>query len=97
MIVEAEWEHGRVSDASPPDSLTLEQAYRAASYLTDHYIGLETCPDEGLVLFPQYLRSDPARWDDWIHAVRKSLHPPGKDDPLTDNLDRTEGSDLGTN
>ena len=31
-------------------------------------MALEREPDEGLVLFHQYLQSDPARWEDWKAA-----------------------------
>ena len=48
-------------DANLPESLTLDEAYRAAFFLTDRYVGIESNPDDGLVLFHQYLLSDPAR------------------------------------
>ena len=67
-----------MDDADPqigplPDAITLDEAFRAAYYLTEQYLGLESNPDEGLVLFFQYLSSDPARWDDWKQAVRTAL------------------------
>lgn len=73
---------------SLPETLTLEEAYRAAFFLTDSYIGIESSPDEGLMLFHQYLRSDPARWDDWKRAVRLAVD--GEDDsaPLSEDLSR---------
>jgi hypothetical protein len=60
-----------------PASLTLDEAFRAAVYMTEQYIGLEREPDEGLVLYLQYLRTDPARWDDWQSAVRRGLDDGG--------------------
>jgi hypothetical protein len=77
-----------VADPTSSQSLTLEQAYRAAFFLADQYIRAESNPDEGLVLFHQYLQSDPARWDDWTHAVRQALQPDAEPDPLADNLAR---------
>ena len=75
-------------DPSLPEILTLDEAYRAAFFLTDQYVGLESSPDEGLVLFHQYLRSDPARWEDWKHAVREAVRPGATTDPLVENLVR---------
>ncbi|MGO4604484.1 hypothetical protein [Terrabacter sp. 2YAF2] len=71
-----------------PETLTLDQAYRAAFFMTDVYVGMESRPDEGLVLFHQYLQSDPARWEDWKEAVRKALQPNAPVDPLRENLIR---------
>ena len=65
-----------------PDVVTLDEASRAAYYVTERYLGLETNPDEGLVLFLQYLRSDLARWDDWKQAVRTALADGGAASPL---------------
>ena len=56
---------------SLPETLTLDEAFRAAYYMADQYVALEREPDVGLVLFRQYLRSDPARWEDWTVAVRR--------------------------
>jgi hypothetical protein len=53
--------HRVTDDSVLPDALTLDEAYRAAFFMTDLYVGLESDPDEGLVLFRQYLQSDPAR------------------------------------
>ncbi|MGG5260353.1 hypothetical protein [Phycicoccus avicenniae] len=78
-----------MADDSPlPETLTLDEAYRAAFVMTDMYVALESSPDSGLVLFQQYLRSDPARWDDWKQAVRAALKPNGGTDPLLVNLHR---------
>jgi hypothetical protein len=68
-----------------PEALSLEAAYRAACFLTDLWVSLDSEPGEGLLLFQQYLRSDPARWDDWKASVRKALTETAED-PLTDNL-----------
>ena len=73
-------------DSSLPETLTLDEAYRAAFFLADLYVGLESSPDEGLVLFHQYLQSDPARWEDWRRAVRKAVRPEATPDPLVENL-----------
>jgi len=78
--------HSVTDDSILPKALTLDEAYRAAFFMTDLYFGLESDPDEGLVLFRQYLQSDPARWEDWKHAVRKAIRPGAKPDPLIENL-----------
>jgi hypothetical protein len=75
-------------DSTLPETLTLDEAYRAAFFLTDLYVGIESNPDEGLVLFHQYLQSDPARWEDWKGAVRQALRPEANPDPLVENLFR---------
>ncbi len=78
-----------MADDSPlPETLTLDEAYRAAFFMTDMYVSLEPSPDVGLVLFHQYLRSDPARWEDWKQSVRTALKPDGDTDPLLENLHR---------
>ena len=71
-------------DTILPETLTLDEAYRAAFFLTDLYVSMESSPDEGLVLFHQYLQS--ARWDDWKRAVRKAVRPAANPDPLVENL-----------
>ena len=68
-----------------PPTLTLEEAFRAAFYLTDLWLSLEKEPCEGLVLFHQYLQSDPARWDDWKDSIRRALEDAGYD-PLRENI-----------
>lgn len=70
------------TDSVLPDAVTLDQAFRAAFYLTEQYVGLESSPDVGLILFLEYLRSDPARWDDWKQAVRVALGDGGAASPL---------------
>jgi hypothetical protein len=73
-----------------PEMLTLDQAFRAAFFITDQYVALESEPDEGLVLFHQYLRSDPARWEDWMAAIRLAMEEGAGADPLAENLNRSE-------
>ena len=69
-----------------PPTLTLEEAFRAAFYMTDLWLSLEKEPrPEGLVLFHQYLRSDPARWEDWKNSIRRALTD-ADDDPLRENI-----------
>jgi hypothetical protein len=79
-----------MSDEALPGSLTLDQAFRAAYFLAKQYVALEREPDVGLVLYQQYLHSDPARWDDWKQAVRLALADDGSSDPLSENLERGE-------
>jgi hypothetical protein len=79
-----------VTEATLPETLTLDDAFRAAFYLTEQYVALETRPDSGLVLYFQYLRSDPARWEDWKRAVRRAIEHDVATDPLTDNLRRDD-------
>ena len=64
-----------------PESLTLRDAYKAAYYMVRQYVELERTPDEGLVLLQQYLDTDPARWEDWLGAVRRALNDGGAVDP----------------
>lgn len=71
-----------------PETLTLDDAYRAAFFMTDSYLSMESSPDEGLVLFHQYLQSDPARWEDWQESVRTALRLGANPDPLLENLRR---------
>jgi hypothetical protein len=75
---------------SLPETLTLDEAFRAAYYMADEYVALEREPDVGLVLFHQYLRSDPARWEDWKVAVRRAIETDAATDPLIENLHRGE-------
>jgi len=78
-----------VTDELPlPETLTLDEAYRAAFFLVDAYISVEANPDEGLVLFHQYMQSDPARWEDWRESIRIALRSDANHDPLRENLKR---------
>lgn len=82
-----EWQdRGVTEDSRLPERLTLDQAYRAAFFMTDQYIEVESGSDEGLALFHQYLQSDPARWEDWKQAVREALRADATPDPLAENL-----------
>lgn len=73
-----------------PETLTLDEAFRAAFLMTDQYMEREREPDEGLLLFHQYLQSDPARWEDWKTSIRRALADGPEVDPLTENLYREE-------
>jgi hypothetical protein len=64
-----------------PDTLTLEEAFRATVYMILQYIGLENNPDESLVVLAQYLWTDPARWNDWKSAVDYALSDEGLANP----------------
>lgn len=75
-------------DSTLPETLTLDEAYRAAFFMTDLYVGMETSPDKGLVLFHQYLQTDPARWEDWKESIRAALRSDASPDPLVENLSR---------
>lgn len=74
-----------MGEDSLPDSLTLDEAYRAAFFLTDLWVSLEKEPCEGLVLLHQYLQSDPARWEDWKASVRRAIAGT-ENDPLRGNV-----------
>lgn len=65
-----------------PEELTLDEAFRAAYYLAERYLDLESIPDGDLVLFVRYLSSDPARWNDWKQAVRTALADGGAASPV---------------
>jgi hypothetical protein len=64
-----------------PDSLTLDEAYRAAFYMVAQYFELESEPSPKLVLLLQYLWTDAARWDDWLSAVQRGLADGGLANP----------------
>ncbi|WP_395639274.1 hypothetical protein [Pseudolysinimonas sp.] len=71
---------GREPDLSPeavdvklPTTLSLDEAFRAAFYLVERYLAVEDQPSDDLVLFMQYMRSDPARLGDWMNSVRRAL------------------------
>ena len=72
-----------------PDTLTSDEAFRAAFFMADQYVALEHSPDEGLILFLEYLKSDPARWDDWRDAIRQAVTHDASTDLLVENLRRT--------
>jgi hypothetical protein len=56
-----------------PETLTLDEAFRAAFYMVELWVSLEHRPSERPALLLQYLRSDPARWEDWLASVRRGL------------------------
>jgi hypothetical protein len=64
-----------------PESLTLDEAYRAAFYLVRDYFRRGARDDGELVLLLQYMWTDPARWDDWQAAVREALSDDGIANP----------------
>jgi len=65
-----------------PNTLTLEEAFRAALFMIEGYGDVESWESQDIVLLHQYMVSDPARWDDWQNAVVKALdHPEISSDP----------------
>jgi hypothetical protein len=64
------------TDDAMSESLTLDEGFRAAFFMIDGYMSLEKEPDEGLVLFHQYMLSDPARWSDWAKSVERARADP---------------------
>lgn len=75
-----------MTDEQLPHLLTLDEAFRAAYFMVDRYIALESNPDKGLVLLSQYLKSDPARWSDWEDSIRAAVSDASADQegPLRD-------------
>ena len=45
------------------------------------YLEVEEHPREALILYAQYMWTDPARWDDWQTAVRRALGDAGIANP----------------
>jgi hypothetical protein len=69
--------------AGLPETLTLDEAFRAAYYMIDNYVKIEEPnPRPALVIYRQYLWSDPARWSDWLDAVRRALSDEGEASPV---------------
>jgi hypothetical protein len=64
-----------------PDSLSIDEAFRAAFYMILQYLELERHPREALILYAQYMWTDPARWGDWQKAVRRALTDEGIANP----------------
>lgn len=56
-----------------PESLTLDEAFRAAFYVVLAYVRRGAADYSDAVLLVQYMRSDPARWSDWQTAVHRAL------------------------
>jgi hypothetical protein len=67
--------------AELPESIDLDEAFRAAFYMVLQYVERENAPDRGLVLLLQYLWTDPARWTDWKSAVVRALADGGIANP----------------
>ena len=81
---------GEIRGDALPERISLDTAYRAAYYLVEQYAALEVEPGEGLTEFIDYLRANPARWDDWRQAVLHVMTNARTDDPLAENLDRRD-------
>jgi hypothetical protein len=62
--------------ASLPNTLSLEEAFRAAFFMIEIYGDVEKWKSDEIVLLHQYMQTDPARWNDWKHAVRLALDHP---------------------
>jgi hypothetical protein len=65
-----------VTDSDLPGTLTLEEAFRAAYFMIEIYGDVENWRSEDIALLREYMRSDPARADDWRLAVQKALADP---------------------
>lgn len=72
-----------------PATLTINEAFRAAYYMVLQYLELEKDVNEEVLLFAQYLWSDPARLDDWEGAIRRALADGGLANP--DDSEGPEG------
>lgn len=59
-----------------PETLTLEEAFRAAYFMIQIYGDIEKWASADIRLLHDYMGSDPARWSDWKNAVRKALANP---------------------
>ena len=68
-------------DDDLPDSLTMDEAFRAAFYMILQYLEIEKYRSEDIVLLAQYMWGDPARWNDWKAAVRRALGDGGLANP----------------
>jgi hypothetical protein len=64
--------HTRGAADRLPDSLSLDEAYRAAFYMVLAYVRRASKPGVDVELLAQYTWSDPARWSDWQEAVRRA-------------------------
>jgi len=76
-----------------PESLNLDEAYRAAFYFTLQWLELDGQPlRDGLVELIDYMWTDPARWGDFLSSVRRALADGGFADPDHEGLwqDRPE-------
>lgn len=66
-----------------PESLTVDEAYRAAFYMMLGYQQRGDITGE-YALLVQYLWTDPARWEDWKDAVSRAMRDGGLANPVKD-------------
>jgi hypothetical protein len=64
-----------------PMTLTIDEAFRAAFYMVLQYLEIERDVNDEVLLYAQYLWSDPARSGDWETAIRRALADGGLADP----------------
>jgi hypothetical protein len=81
-----------VTQPELPQTLTLDEGFRAAFYMILRYQELESAPSEALVLLTQYMWTDPARWDDWQQAARRALGDGGEANPDHEGSWRDRGA-----
>jgi hypothetical protein len=65
-----------IDERDLPSSLTLEEAFSAAYFMIQIYGDVESWRSEDILLLHQYMKSDPARWNDWKRAVSRALADP---------------------
>ena len=71
--VDRSWETWPMDGDSGEVRLTMDEAFRAAYYLIDDYVKIEgDDPQAALVLYRQYMWSDPGREEDWRVAVDRA-------------------------
>jgi hypothetical protein len=70
-----------MEESDLPETLTLDEAYRAAFYLVLGYYRRGNLPPFDLTILVQYMWTDPARWSDWQDAVHRALEDGGLADP----------------
>lgn len=60
--------------SDPADrQLTSDEAFRAAFYMIDRYLSLDTDPSGDLSLLWVYMQSDPARGSDWDESIQRAI------------------------
>jgi hypothetical protein len=64
-----------------PDTLSIDEAFRAAFYMILQYLEIENFRSQDIVLLAMYMWTDPARWGDWKAAVRRALSDEGLANP----------------
>jgi hypothetical protein len=64
-----------------PTTLTIDEGFRAAFYMVLQYLEIEKDVNDEVLLYAEYLWSDPARRDDWETAIRRALADGGLADP----------------